>query len=55
MLAGFWGKLRRRFTPAVAEQEQEATWPSVANRSRFWRELREGQREAEVQAARSRP
>ena len=56
MVARFWGKLWRRFSPVAPDKErEEQAWPAVANRSRFWRELREGQREAEAQAARSRP
>jgi hypothetical protein len=47
--------LWRRFTPAVVESEQEETSPSTADRGRFWREFRQGQREADAHAARSRP
>jgi len=56
MLAHYWGNLWRRFSPVAVEKEQEEpTWPAAADRNRFWRELREGQREAEAHAARSRP
>lgn len=56
ILVRYWEKLWRRFSPVAAEKaREEQTWPAVANRSRFWRELREGQREAEAHAARSRP
>jgi hypothetical protein len=54
-LARYWGRLRGLFTPAVAKYEREDAGQWSADRGRFWRELREGQREAEAHAARSRP
>jgi hypothetical protein len=54
-LARYWGRLRGFFTPTVAEDEPEDTGYRSADRGRFWRELREGQREADAHAARSHP
>ena len=54
-LAQYWGRFWGLFTPAVAKQERDDEGHWTKSRSRFWRELREGQREADAHASRSRP
>ena len=56
VVARLWRSLWQRRAPVVAKTEEKDTGRGRTDaRARFWTELREGQREAELHAARSRP
>jgi len=55
VLGFVWTSLWRRRGPIVVKtehEEEDGGWPEA--RARFWREFREGQREAEADSSRPR-